>query len=190
MNVAGKVVVVTGAASGIGAALCRAFLQADAATVVAADIDEAAMTALCEELGCAAHPCDVSVETDINRLIDKVERRFGPISLFCSNAGIAAGFDLASENVAFASNEIWERSWAVNVMAHVYAARSLVPRMRARGGGYFLNTASAAGLLSQVGSAVYATRITVTRPFLRIGSSPARIAPYNVVRPSPVRAHA
>src|SRR5258708_12089271 len=88
MNVAGKVVVVTGAAAGIGAALCRAFLQADAATVVAADIDEAAMTALCEELGCAAHRCDVSVETDIDRLVDTVQRRLGPISLFFSNAGI------------------------------------------------------------------------------------------------------
>jgi NAD(P)-dependent dehydrogenase (short-subunit alcohol dehydrogenase family) len=157
MNVAGQVVVVTGAAAGIGAALCRAFSRAGAATVVAADIDETGIATLSGELGCAAFRCDVSAETDIERLVDEVERRCGPISLFCSNAGIAGGFDLAAENVAFASNETWERSWAVNVMAHVYAARSLVPRMRARGGGYFLNTASAAGLLSQIGSAVYAT---------------------------------
>lgn len=67
------------------------------------------------------------------------------------------GIDAASENAAFASDEVWARSWAINVMAHVYAARILIPRMRGRGGGYFLQTASAAGLLSQVGSAVYST---------------------------------
>ena len=157
MNVAGQVVVVTGAAAGIGAALCRVFSRAGAATVVAADIDEAGIASLSRELGCGAHRCDVAVEGDIIALTDDVEVRYGPISLFCSNAGIAAGFDPRLENVASASNALWERSWAVNVMAHVYAARALVPRMRSRGGGYFLNTASAAGLLSQIGSAVYAT---------------------------------
>ncbi len=99
----------------------------------------------------------MSDDAALHRVVEDIEARFGPIALFCSNAGIAAGFDLASNNVAFAADEIWNRSWAVNVMAHVHAARILVPRMRARGGGYFLNTASAAGLLSQIGSAVYAT---------------------------------
>ena len=157
MDVKGQIIVVTGAAGGIGAALCRAFAKAGAATVVATDIDEAGLNALRNEINCATFSCDVAVETDITTLIDDIERRVGPISLFCSNAGIAAGFDATSDNVAFAADETWARSWAVNVMAHVYAARTLVPRMRARGGGYFLNTASAAGLLSQIGSAVYAT---------------------------------
>jgi NAD(P)-dependent dehydrogenase (short-subunit alcohol dehydrogenase family) len=157
MNVEGQVAVVTGAAAGIGAALCRALSRAGAAAVVATDIDEAGLEALARELGCGALRCDVSVEADVVAVIDNVERCFGPISLFCSNAGIAAGFDPTSQNVAAASNAIWERSWAVNVMAHIYAARALVPRMCARGGGYFLNTVSAAGLLSQIGSAVYAT---------------------------------
>ena len=157
MDVKGQVIVVTGAAGGIGAALCRAFSKAGAAAIVAADIDEAGINALKDEINCAAFKCDVAVESDITGLIDKVERHCGPISLFCSNAGIAAGFDPSSDNVAFAANDVWARSWAVNVMAHVYAARALVPHMRSRGGGYFLNTASAAGLLSQIGSAVYAT---------------------------------
>ena len=81
----------------------------------------------------------------------------GPIDLFCSNAGVLAGIDARADNIAGQSNEDWSRSWNVNLMAHVYAARALVPRMRARGGGYFLNTVSAAGVLSAVGSATYST---------------------------------
>ena len=99
-------------------------------------------------------PCDVSREDDIVRLIDETEGRHGPIDLFCSNAGIAV-LDPDWDNPASAANEGWARSWAVNVMAHVYAARLLVPRFIARGGGYFLNTVSAAGLLSQIGSGPY-----------------------------------
>ena len=157
MNVEGQVVVVTGGGAGIGAALCRAFARAGAKTVVAADLDGAAAAAVAVEVGGAGFACDVSREADVAGLVDQVEGRFGPIALFCSNAGIARGFDARAENVAFAPDIEWQRSWGVNVMAHVYAARHLVPRMRERGGGYFLNTASAAGLLSQVGSAVYAT---------------------------------
>jgi NAD(P)-dependent dehydrogenase (short-subunit alcohol dehydrogenase family) len=157
MELKDQCIVVTGAGAGIGAALCRAFVRAGAATVVASDIDTAAIEALADEIGCIPIPCDVSVEADVVKLIDEVEERFGGISIFCSNAGIANNFDLAPENVAFASNESWQKGWDINVMAHVYAARTLIPRMRARGGGYFVNTISAAGLLSQVGSAVYAT---------------------------------
>ncbi|HEX7791620.1 MAG TPA: SDR family oxidoreductase, partial [Afipia sp.] len=91
------------------------------------------------------------------RVIDETEKQFGPIDLFCSNAGIGGGFDMMSENAGGTSDEPWARSWGIHVMAHVYAARHLIPRMKARGGGYFLNTVSAAGLLSQVGSAAYST---------------------------------
>ena len=90
-------------------------------------------------------------------VIEETEKQFGPIDLFCSNAGIGGGFDPLSVNAGGNSDEPWQRSWAVHVMAHVYAARHLIPRMKARGGGYFLHTVSAAGLLSQVGSAVYST---------------------------------
>jgi NAD(P)-dependent dehydrogenase (short-subunit alcohol dehydrogenase family) len=100
--------------------------------------------------------CDVSREDDIVRLIEQTETRFGPIDLFCSNAGIAV-LDPDWDNPASAADEGWAKSWAVNVMAHVHAARHLVPRMAAHGGGYFLNTVSAAGLLSQIGGGPYAT---------------------------------
>jgi len=140
----GKVVVVTGGAQGIGAALCERFAQEGAKAVIAADINASGNVVR----------CDVSREDDIVRLIDDTETKFGPIDLFCSNAGIAV-LDPDWDNPASAANEGWARSWAVNVMAHVYAARHLVPRMSARGGGYFLHTVSAAGLLSQIGSGPY-----------------------------------
>jgi len=156
MRVAGQIVVVTGGANGIGRALCERFAGEGAKAVVVADIDAAGAERVARALGAASFACDVSQEADITRLIDDTERRFGPIGLFCSNAGIAV-LDPDPENAASAPNEAWSRSWAVNVMAHVYAARALVPRMSARGGGYMLNTVSAAGLLSQIGGAVYAT---------------------------------
>ena len=144
MKLTGKIVVVTGAAQGIGAALCERFGQEGAKAVVGADIKPAP----------GIVPCDVSREDDIVRLIEDTEARHGRIDLFCSNAGIAV-LDPDWDNPASAANEGWARSWAVNVMAHVYAARHLVSRMSARGGGYFLNTVSAAGLLSQIGSGPY-----------------------------------
>lgn len=157
MKAAGQVVVVTGGAGGIGRALAERLHQDGAKTVVIADLDRAGADAVATSIEGAGVCCDVGNEADVAALIDETERRFGPIGLFCSNAGIAAGFDLQGENVAGASNEDWARSWTVNVMAHVYAARALVPRMKARGGGYFLITVSAAGLLSQIGSATYST---------------------------------
>ena len=144
MRLAGKIIVVTGAAQGIGAALCERFATEGAKAIIGADINPGANLVI----------CDVSREDDILRLIDDTEARHGPIDLFCSNAGIAV-LDPDWDNPASAANEGWARSWAVNVMAHVYAARHLVPRMAARGGGYFLNTVSAAGLLSQIGSGPY-----------------------------------
>ena len=155
MQVAGKVVVVTGGANGIGRALCEALHRADAAKVVVADLDGAGAEAVAAAIDGAAFTCDVGRESDIRHLIEETERRFGPIALFCSNAGIGGGFDPLSENAGGTSDDPWARSWAIHVMAHVYAARHLIPRMKARGGGYFLNTISAAGLLSQVGSPAY-----------------------------------
>src|SRR5882724_9143514 len=155
MQVAGKIVVVTGGANGIGRALCETFHRAGAAKVVVADLDLAGAQAVAASIDGAAFKCDVGQEKDIVHLVEQTEQQFGPIALFCSNAGIGGGFDPVSENAGGASDRPWEQCWAVHVMAHVYAARHLVPRMKARGGGYFLNTVSAAGLLSQVGSAPY-----------------------------------
>jgi len=157
VKVAGKVVVVTGGANGIGRALCERFAQDGASRVVVADIDGAGAAAVAMRLGGLGIACDVTREADIRHLIERAEAECGPIALFCSNAGVAAGFDVRAENAAAAPDDAWQRSWAVNVMAHVHAARALVPRMKARGGGYFLHTISAAGLLSQIGSAIYST---------------------------------
>lgn len=159
MSPRGHVVVVTGGASGIGRALCERFAREGAKAVVVADIDGAGAAAVAAAIGpvATAMRCDVTSETDMMRLIDETEARHGGIGLFCSNAGIFNGLDPKGENAGGASDAEWSRAWAVNVHAHVLAARHLVPRMRARGGGWFLHTVSAAGLLSQVGSAVYAT---------------------------------
>ncbi len=149
MELQHKIVVVTGAASGIGKAMATRFKAEGAKQIVAVDLNEPGAQATADELGCIAMAADVSSEADIAGVIERTEADVGPIDLFCSNAGIGAGPDLQ------APNEDWQRSWNVNVMAHVYAARHLVPRMVARGGGYFLNTASAAGLLNQIGVAAY-----------------------------------
>src|SRR6201999_3820481 len=145
MQVAGKIVVVTGGANGIGKALCEAFHHAGAAKLIVADLDGAGAKAVAASIGGAAFQCDVGQEQDIRHVIEETERQFGPIALFCSNAGIGGGFDPMSENAGGASDEPFAKSWAIHVMAHVYAARHLIPRMKARGGGYFLNTISAAG---------------------------------------------
>jgi NAD(P)-dependent dehydrogenase (short-subunit alcohol dehydrogenase family) len=144
-----KVIVVTGAAGGIGRALARRFLKEGPKAVVIVDINAELVTTTAEELGCVAMSADVTNEDEMLRVINDTERDIGPIDLFCSNAGVAAG---PSEQ---SPDSEWQFSWGVNVMAHVYAARHLVPRMIQRGGGHFLNTASAAGLLNQVGGAAY-----------------------------------
>jgi NAD(P)-dependent dehydrogenase (short-subunit alcohol dehydrogenase family) len=151
---AGRVIVVTGGASGIGRAMCRRFAAAGAGAVAVADLDAAGAEAVAKEVErdgsrSLAVPTDVSVEAQVVALVDRVEDELGPIDLFCSNAGIAVGGGVETPN------EAWERIWAINVMAHVYAARTLIPRMRERGGGYLLNTVPAAGLLTNLGAAPY-----------------------------------
>lgn len=150
MEIKDKIVVVTGAASGIGRALAERFAKEGAKLVVCADVNGDGAAATAKPIGGVAFTTDVSKEADIQRMIETVEREHGPIGLFCSNAGIGIG------GGAEVANEGWQRIWDINVMAHVWAARHLIPRMIARGGGYLLNTASAAGLLSQIGSAPYA----------------------------------
>lgn len=156
MDIAGKTIVVTGGADGIGRALCERFASAGARTIVVADRNADGARAVAASIGGVAMPCDVAVEDDIVRIVTDTESRLGPIDLFCSNAGIGS-FRGDPRNAASWSNDTWQRAFDVNVMAHVYAARALLPRMIDRGGGYFLNTVSAAGLLNQIGGAVYAT---------------------------------
>jgi NAD(P)-dependent dehydrogenase (short-subunit alcohol dehydrogenase family) len=158
MELAGKVAVVTGGASGIGRALCRRFAL-EGASVVVADVDAPGAAAVAQEIKGLAVPCDVSVEADVLALIDAARLSFDRIDLFCANAGIATGSrpdDPAAALGPDTSDEDWERMWRVNVLSHVYAARALVPVMLEQGGGYILVTASAAGLLTVLGNAPYA----------------------------------
>jgi NAD(P)-dependent dehydrogenase (short-subunit alcohol dehydrogenase family) len=150
MQIANKVVVVTGGASGIGAALCRRFAKEGARGVVVADRDAAGAERVAKDVDGLAVPTDVAREADLVRLVEHAVARFGPVDLFCSNAGIAVdgGFEVPDSE--------WRRIIDVNFMAHVYAARAVLPSMLERGDGYLLTTASAAGLLSQIGSAPYA----------------------------------
>lgn len=157
MEPEGCVVVVTGGGNGIGRALALALARAGAKHVAVADLDFRSAQDVSRACGGSAHRTDVSKADELARLIEVVEARNGAVDLFCSNAGIAAGFDMSFSNAAGAPDDVWQKAWEVNVMAHIRAARLLVPRMKARGRGYFLQTVSAAGLLSQVGSAVYAT---------------------------------
>ena len=150
MKVADKVVAVTGGARGIGRALARRFAKEGARHVAVADLDEVGARSIATELRGSSMRVDVSHEAEVAAFIDATERNHGPIDLFCSNAGIGVGRGLDTPN------EVWQKIWEVNLMAHVYAARHLVPRMIERGGGYLLNTSSAAGLLSQIGSSTYA----------------------------------
>jgi len=151
MQLKDKIIVVTGAGNGIGKALVKKFCAEAARAVIAVDINAAAARETAAEFGCTAMSADVAKEGDVIRIIEDTEKNIGPIDLYCNNAGVAAG---ASEQ---SPNSEWQFIWDVNVMSHVYSARHLVPRMIQRGGGYFLNTASAAGLLNQIGGAAYGT---------------------------------
>lgn len=150
MKLTDKVIVVTGGAAGIGRAMLRRFAVEKPRALVVADRDLAAAEATAREIGATAVACDVAREADIIALVEHAARAHGAIDLFCSNAGIsvAGGVDVPDAE--------WRRIFDVNVMSHVWAARALVPAMLARGSGYILSTASAAGLLSMVGAAPYA----------------------------------
>ena len=150
MDVRDKVIVVTGGASGIGRAMAERFHAEGAKKVVVADLDGEGAQQVAGLVDGWAQTVDVSNESQIVSLIEETETQFGPIDLFCSNAGIGLGKGLDEPP------EVWQKIWEVNTMSHVYAAKHLVPRMTSRGGGYLLNTASAAGLLSQIGSVTYA----------------------------------
>jgi NAD(P)-dependent dehydrogenase (short-subunit alcohol dehydrogenase family) len=154
MHVTGRIVVVTGGAEGIGRALVKRFHKEGARAIVVADRNAAGAEAVAKSVGGFAFPCDVGNEADIQKLVSETQSRAGPIDLFCSNAGIG-DFGGTPNDVTSSTNEQWQRGWQVNVMAHVYAARACLPSMISRGRGTFLNTISAAGLLNQIGNAVY-----------------------------------
>jgi NAD(P)-dependent dehydrogenase (short-subunit alcohol dehydrogenase family) len=149
MQIQGKVVIVTGGSNGIGRALSKAFAAQSARAVVIADRDEKAGQQVAQEFNGTFQPTDVSKESDIIRLVENTTKQFGQVDIFCSNAGI--GVDGGPE----APNSEWQRIWEINVMAHVYAARAVLQQMLARKEGYLVQTVSAAGLLSQIGSAPY-----------------------------------
>lgn len=151
MDLHGKVVLVTGGANGIGRALCRRFAAEGARGVAVVDRDADGAASVAEELGSVglARSADVAVEADVIAAVEATEERFGPIDLLVSNAGIGTGGGVE------APNEAWQQIWDINVMAHVYATRAVLPGMLARGEGYLLHTASAAGLLTNIGAAPY-----------------------------------
>ncbi len=151
MDISGKTIVITGGASGIGAALSRAAAK-KGARVCVADLDFDRAQSLATEISGLAVACDVSKEADIQSLVEQANAAFGQVDIFVSNAGLGRG---EPSHAASASNDVWQLNWDVHVMSHVYAARSVLPDMIARRSGYFVNVASAAGLLNQIGDAAY-----------------------------------
>jgi NAD(P)-dependent dehydrogenase (short-subunit alcohol dehydrogenase family) len=149
VDVAGRVIVVTGGAKGIGRALASRFASAGAEAVVVADLDLDGASAVAREIGATAIGCDVSRESDVKQLVDRVEAEHGRIDIFCSNAGIAVG------GGPEAPTEQWQHIWEVNLMSHVFVARHALPGMLDRHEGYLLGTVSAAGLLNHVFAAPY-----------------------------------
>ena len=156
MELNGKVVVVTGGASGIGTGLCRRFRDEGVRALIIADLNGEAVADLADELDAVGVTLDVRDEAAIAAMVSEVEAQFGQIDLFCSNAGIL-NLDGGDFWATSSPNEVWQANWEIHVMAHVFAARACLPGMIRRGEGYFLHTISAAGLLSQPYTAAYAT---------------------------------
>ncbi|MBE1501516.1 NAD(P)-dependent dehydrogenase (short-subunit alcohol dehydrogenase family) [Amycolatopsis lexingtonensis] len=154
MELTGRVVVLTGAAHGIGAAMARRFAAEGAAGVVVSDVDAAGAARVADEIATAggravAATADATSKKDLKALVATARAEFGPVDLFCANAGAAFGTGV------HASDEQWQKSWEINVLQHVHAAQAVLPAMLARGEGYLLLTASAAGLLGTPGDAPY-----------------------------------
>jgi NAD(P)-dependent dehydrogenase (short-subunit alcohol dehydrogenase family) len=149
MELKDRVIVITGGARGIGLAMATRFIAEKPRAVIIADVDADRVTEAAAQLGATADPCDVAREEDVKRLVDDVIATHGRIDVFCSNAGIAVA------GGPEAPDDDWQRIWDVNVMAHVYVARHVLPSMLARKEGYLLGTVSAAGLLNHVFAAPY-----------------------------------
>lgn len=153
MNLDGKVSIITGSASGIGAACARSF-AAEGARVVVADRDTKGARAVADEIKGLAVECNVRRSEDIQALVGAAEKAYGPVDVFFSNAGIANGTDPLESSL-----EVWQQQWEIHVMSHVYAVRAVLPSMIERGSGYLIQTASMAGILISHGNAPY----TVTK---------------------------
>ena len=150
MEVVNKRVIITGSANGIGSSLSRAFKDRNVESMILVDLDEINNTKLSNEVGGIPYKADVGSEDDIIKLVEFAKQEMGGIDIFCSNAGISGAGGLLNT-----SNEDWNNIWNVNVMSHIHAAKHTLPIMLEQGSGYFMNTASAAGLLTQLGAAGY-----------------------------------
>ncbi len=150
MEVENKRVIITGSANGIGSSLSRAFKDRNVESMILVDLDEINNTKLSNEVGGIPYKADVGSEDDIIKLVEFAKQEMGGIDIFCSNAGISGAGGLLNT-----SNEDWNNIWNVNVMSHIHAAKHTLPIMLEQGSGYFMNTASAAGLLTQLGAAGY-----------------------------------
>ena len=150
MEVENKRVIITGSANGIGSSLSRAFKERNVESMILVDLDELNNTKLSNEVGGIPYKADVGSEDDIIKLVEFAKQEMGGIDIFCSNAGISGAGGLLNT-----SNEDWSNIWNVNVMSHIHAAKHTLPIMLEQGSGYFMNTASAAGLLTQLGAAGY-----------------------------------
>ena len=150
MKVENKRVIITGSANGIGSSLARAFSERNVQSMILVDLDESNNSTLAKKVGGTAYKADVGNENEIIKLVDYAKQKMGGIDIFCSNAGISGAGGLLST-----SNEDWNNIWNIKVMSHINAAKHALPMMLEQGSGYFMNTASAAGLLTQLGAAGY-----------------------------------